>query len=61
MERLYELKVADRTMMDGWSWNCLNDAHPYAPMLREMARMDFDSHQLDVPKGADGPDFWVGN
>jgi DNA-binding transcriptional regulator GbsR (MarR family) len=59
MERLHELRIVDRTMMDGWSWNSLNDAHPYAPMLREMARMDFETNEIEISKSAYAPNFWT--
>ena len=61
LERMHELRIVDRTFIDGWSWNCLNDAHPYAAMVRSMARTDFDLSEVDVPKAARAPDFWVGD
>ena len=58
LERLHELRIVDRTFIEGWSWNCLNDAHPFAHHLRAMARTDFELSEVDVPIAARAPDFW---
>ena len=56
--RLHAVKIIDRQLCDGWSWNCLNDSHPYAPHLRAMATEVFDVDNVPLPQQARAPDIW---
>lgn len=58
LNRLHDARIVDRTLLDGWSWNCLNDAHPFSPHLRAMARIDFNPNDVEIPKAAGAPDLW---
>ena len=59
LNRLHDARIVDRTLLDGWSWNCLNDAHPFAHHLRAMARIDFNPDDIEIPKAAGAPDLWT--
>ena len=58
LERLRSVKLVDRTVFDGWSWNCLNDDHPFAHHIRQMTSCEFNDESVTIPKQAKAPNYW---
>ena len=45
--RLHDLGIIDRSFADRWSWNSLNENHPFTQHIRAMAWETFGSQQWD--------------
>lgn len=42
LDRLHKANLINRTFYERWSWNCLNEDHPFTPHIQAMAGATFN-------------------